>query len=241
MSEPEQTPRAAPEPQLVPSGVASTLTMAALTWKRLLRGRAIMVALAIALLPVAYVAIAGRGVGPEVFVFEVLVTAVLAPMFVASSIGEDIEDRTTTYLWSRPIPRWAIVAGKLLVLVPAAAAIVLASWVLAANLAWHELPPARTCAALAIGVLAISVLSAGIASIAPRHGMALSIVYVLFFDSPLGVMPATLRELSITHQVRTLSGLYPGEDGVQQAAVALAIMVALWGALAAARMRRLEA
>ena len=231
------------EPKLVPSGMASTLTMAALTWKRLIRGRAIMVALVIALLPVAYVAIAGsRGiVGPEVFIFEVLVSAVLAPMFVASSIGEDIEDRTTTYLWSRPIQRWAIVAGKLLVLAPAATAIVLASWILAANIAWHELPPARTCAALAIGVLSISVLSAGIASIAPRHAMALSIVYVLFFDSPLGVMPATLRELSITHQVRTLSGLFPNEVGVQQAAVALAVLVSLWGVLAAARMRRLEA
>jgi hypothetical protein len=231
-----------PEPKLVPSGLASTFTMAALTWKRLMRGRAILVALVIALLPVAYVAIAAsRGVGPEVFVFEVLVTAVLAPMFVASSIGEDIEDRTTTYLWSRPIPRWAIVAGKLLVLVPAATAIVLGSWLIAANLAWHQLPTARSCGALAIGVLAISVLSAGIASIAPRHGMALSIVYVLFFDSPLGVLPATLREISITHQVRTLSGLFPGEYGVQQAAVALAILVALWGAIAAARMRRLEA
>ena len=231
----------APEPKLVPSGLSSTLTMAALTWKRLLRGRAFMVALVIGLLPVAYVAIAGHGVGPEVFVFEVLVTAVLAPMFVASSIGEDIEDRTTTYLWSRPIPRWAIVAGKLLVLVPAATVIVLASWILAANIAWQLMPPLRTCAALALAVLALSVLSAGIASLAPRHGMALSIVYALFFDSPLGVMPATLRELSITHQVRTLSGLFAGEHGAPQAAVTLAILVALWGALAAARMRRLEA
>jgi ABC-type Na+ efflux pump permease subunit len=230
-----------PEPKLVPGGLASTLTMAALTWKRLLRGRAIMVALLIALIPVAYVGVAGRGVGAELFVFELLVTAVLAPMFVASSIGEDIEDRTTTYLWSRPIQRWAIVTGKLLALVPAATAVVLASWIFAANLAWHELPPARTSIALAVGVAAISVLSAAIASLAPRHGMALSIVYVLFFDSPLGVLPATLRELSITHQVRTLAGGFPTETATQQAGIALAIMTALWGTLAAWRMRRLEA
>lgn len=229
------------EPKLVPSGLASTLTMAALTWKRLVRGRAFMVALLIALIPVAYVGAAGRGVGPELFVFEVLVTSVLAPMFVAASIGEDIEDRTTTYLWSRPIPRWAIVAGKLIALVPAATAVVLASWTIAANLAWHEMPPARTSLALAIGVAATSILSAGIASLAPRHGMALSIVYVLFFDSPLGVLPATLRELSMTHQVRVLSGMFPTENAVSQAGIALAIMAALWGALAAWRMRRLEA
>lgn len=230
-----------PEPKLVPGGFTSMLTMASLTWKRLLRGRALMVALLIALIPVAYVAAAGRGVGPELFVFEVLVTAVLAPMFVAASIGEDIEDRTTTYLWSRPIPRWAIVAGKLVALVPAAIVVVLASWIFAANLAWHALPPAQTCIALAVGVASISVVSAGIASIAPRHSMALSIVYVLFFDSPLGVLPATLRELSLTHQVRVLSGMFPTENAVPQAAIAIAIMVLLWGALAAWRMRRLEA
>ena len=229
------------EPKLVPSGFASMLTVAALTWKRLVRGRAQMVAVLIAMLPIAYVAIAGRGVGPEAFVFEVLATAVLAPMFVAASIGEDIEDRTTTYLWSRPIPRWAIVAGKLLALVPTAMVIIVGSWIVVSQLAWHALPPARTIIALATGVLALSVLSAGIASLAPRHGMALSIVYILFFDSPLGVMPATLRELSITHQVRVISGVFFNEGGVTRAAVALAILVALWGALVAARMRRLEA
>ena len=55
------------------------------------------------------------------------------------------------------------------------------------------------------------------------------------------VISATLRELSITHQVRTISGMFAGEYGVQQAAIALAILVTLWGVLAAARMRRLEA
>lgn len=231
-------------PKLVPSALASTLTMAALTWKRMIRGRALWVCLAIAMLPVAYAGAAGGRLGiagDEIFLFEILVAAVLAPMFVASSIGEEIEDRTTTYLWSRPIPRWSIVVGKLVALVPVTSLVVLGSWALASQVAWHAWPEVRACAALVTGVLVLSVLSAGIATLAPRHGMALTICYVLFFDSPLGVLPATLRELSITHQVRALSGIWANEIGFEVPLVALAILSVVWGAIAALRIRRLEA
>ncbi len=230
--------------QDVPSPLASTLAMAAVTLKRLLRGRAIVVAGVIALLPVVYAAALGgtHGIaGDEIFVFEVLSASVLAPMFVAASIGEEIEDRTTSYLWSRPIPRWSIVAGKLVALVPIATAILVASWLLASQVAWHTVPPLRTSGALALGTLVLSLVSAGIASLAPRHGMALTICYILFFDSPLGVLPATFAQLSVTHQIRALSGLWPSEAGVASPLLALAIQAAVYSALAALRMRKLEA
>jgi ABC-2 type transport system permease protein len=229
----------------VPSGLASTWTIAGLTWTRLVRGRALWVSLLIAFLPVAYGGAAHRtgtlGVGSELFVFEILVATVLAPMFIASSIGEEIEDRTTTYLWSRPLPRWSIVAGKLVTLVPVVAVVVLASWALAHWVTWDSWPDARSCGALAAGVLVLSVVAAGIASLAPKHGMALAICYLLFFDSPLGVLPATLKQLSVTHQIRALSGLFSTEDGGSAPLLALAIMTVVWSAISAARIRRLEA
>ena len=95
----------------VPTALSATATIASLTWRRLLRGRALWVSLAIALLPVLFAVIHRQlGMPPQqrdLFVFETLIQVLLAPMFVASSIGEEIEDRTTTYLWSRPVPRWA--------------------------------------------------------------------------------------------------------------------------------------
>ncbi|MEO7092745.1 MAG: ABC transporter permease subunit, partial [Polyangiales bacterium] len=195
-------------------------------------------------LPIMYSGAMGgaRGIaGVEVFVFEVLVSAVLAPMFVAASIGEEIEDRTTTYLWSRPIPRWSIVAGKLLTLVPIATLVVVGSWAICSQIAWHAWPDLRPCLALALAVLVLSIVSAGIAALAPRHGMALTICYILFFDSPLGVLPATLRELSVTHQIRALSGLFPTEIGLSSPLVALGILALVYGTLAALRIRKLEA
>jgi ABC-2 type transport system permease protein len=228
----------------VPSALGSTLTMAGLTLKRLLRGRAVYVALLIAFLPIIYAGAMGgaRGIaGVEVFVFEVLVSAVIAPTFVASSIGEEIEDRTTTYLWSRPIPRWSIIAGKLLTLVPIATLVVLGSWAISSQIAWHTWPDLRPCLALALGVLVLSIVSAGIAALAPRHGMALTICYILFFDSPLGILPATLRELSVTHQIRALSGLWPTEIGISSPLLALGILALVYGTVAALRIRKLEA
>jgi ABC-type Na+ efflux pump permease subunit len=228
----------------IPSGLATTATIAALTWTRLLRGRALWVGFLIAVLPLMYASAmrsVGETTGGELFGIEVLILAVLAPMFVGSSIGEEIEDRTTTYLWSRPVPRWAILAGKLVALAPLATLIVLVSWIAACRIAWDTWPSLQTCGALAAGAVAISFVAAGIATLAPRHGTALTIVYLLFFDFPLGILPATVRELSVAHQVRTLAGTSPFEDGSVSAAVALAIISGLWILVAALRVRRLEA
>ncbi|MDB4962031.1 MAG: hypothetical protein JWP01_2030 [Myxococcales bacterium] len=235
----------------IPSALASTTTMAGLTWKRLLRGRALWVSCLIAALPVLYAAARRRfggdsdpsEMGAELFTFQVLILALLAPMFVGASIAEEIEERTTTYLWSRPLPRWSVLAGKLLALVPVTAAIVLASWMASAWLSWSALPPTRTILAIGGGALAMSMVATGIATLAPKHGMALTIVYMLFFDFPIGVLPATFQELSIGHHVRVLSGLRtPFDAGTPlSATIGLIVVGGLWGLIGALRVRRLEA
>lgn len=236
--------------KLIPSPLSTTLSIAYVTWLKILRRRALWVSMIIASLPVLYAGAmmgmihTGDSQAPsklDLFAIEQLVLALLAPMFVATSIGEEVEDRTTTYLWSRPIARWSVLAGKLLTLVPLIIVLIAASWSLAGWIAWDRLPPVQTYVALAASALAMSLLAAGIGTLAPKHGMALSIVYMLFFDFPLGIMPATLREMSIGHQTRTLSGLYPSESGLPSAMIALAAISLVWTVVAALRVRRLEA
>jgi len=238
----------------IPGGLASTRTIAALTVTRLLRGRALWVSVIIASLPVLFASAmrtqGGQGIPLDVMIFELLLLAVLPPMFVASSIGEEIEDRTTTYLWSRPVPRWSLLAGKLCALVPIASALVVASWVLALSVGLAgasespQLPAGglRPCVALGAGAAAIALVATGIATLVPKHGLPLTIAYMLFFDLPVGAMPVSLSELSVTHQVRALSGMFP-ETGseVTGAALALAVLGALWLGVALMRIRRLEA
>jgi ABC-2 type transport system permease protein len=221
-----------------------TGTIAALTVKRLLRGRAVWIGLGIAALPLIFAVVArsrGGHVADLVILLELLF-AVLPPLFVASSIGDEIEDRTTTYLWSRPVPRWTILAGKLVALVPIVIALQVATAVAALAIADATAVTVRAGVAMAAGAAAASMISAGIATLVPKHGMALAICYVLLFDLPVGFLPASLRQASITHNVRTLAGLDSTiADAASTAAIAMAVVAGVWLALALYRIRRLEA
>ena len=239
---------------MTPSTLTVLLTLARLTWRRLRRGRAVWVSSLLAFSPVAFaIAIgsrvsddgSGRGlfaVGGDVFVIEQLVLAVLPAMFIAASIGEEIEDRTTTYLWSRPIARWTVLAGKLLALAPIAIALVVGGWFVALQAGLHHLPTLRSAVGLGAGTLVVSMAAAGIATLVPKHGMALAIVYVLFFDLPVGEIPASLQLLSVTRQAKLLAGMTSAGDsvGMLEPALALAIVGGVWLAIGVWRMQRLE-
>ncbi len=232
-------------PAEVPTTSGAVRAVAELTLRRLLRGRTLWVAGIIALLPVAFGAVLRSqeqrpDLGDELLTFQMLVLAVLPPMFLSASIGEEIEDRTITYLWSRPIPRWTVVIGKLLALAPIAIVLVVASWHLGCALGLESSPPARTHAALAGGAAAVSAIATGIAVLVPRRGMALAISYMML-DGWIGIMPASIQNLSVLHHVTSLS--YPPADTAYSpiSAIWLAVVAGGWLGLGLWRIRRLEA
>lgn len=228
--------------------MSPTLTIARVTVRRLIRGRALWVGAMIALLPSGYAALtaAKRQEGfadpLSVFGFVQLVLAVLPALFVASSIGDDIEDRSITYLWSRPIPRWSVAVGKLIAMVPVIWLLSIASWCVAIVAGAGE-PTLASIGALVIVGTALSIIAAAIATLAPRYGMALTVVYMLFFDLPLGVMPAAIKNLSITEHGRSIANLKPALDALSApaATVGIAIIAGLWAVIGLWRIRRLEA
>jgi ABC-type transport system involved in multi-copper enzyme maturation permease subunit len=213
------------------------LTIIGVTWRRFLRGRAVWVAILIAILPVIMAAVV-PDMDP-VTVVQTFVMLLLPPMFVAAAIGEEIEDRTSTYLWSRPIARWTLLVGKLLALAPIAVALITLGWLAALQVAGDE-PSARTTLAFAAGGLAASAMSAGIGMVVPKHGMALSIVYLVILDLPIGAIPASVQSISLTRQVRLLSGL-DDPSSITEPAITMAIIAAVWLAIGLWRLRRLEA
>lgn len=228
---------------LTPAGAVREI--AGLTLRRVSRGRTLWVAGVIALVPVAFGALL-RSVGPrgdltdELLAFQLLVLAVLPPMFIASSIGEEIEDRTITYLWSRPLPRWAVIVGKLLALAPISMVLIAVSWHLACSLGLRAVPPVRSHLALVAAAGVISGIATGIAVLVPRHGMALTIGYMLL-DFFIGLIPASIENVSVLHHVMTISLPKPDGPGVATAASGLAAVGAAWIGLALWRIRRLEA
>lgn len=225
----------------VPSTASTLSTMIRITWRRLFRGRAVWVCLGIALLPALLAAVVPRShdTFELVTLAEFLVMTVLPPVFVASSIGEEIEDRTTTYLWSRPIARWTMIVGKLVALAPIAMFLVAAGWYLAAQASTTQTASSDSLIAFAAGALGISIMSAGFGTLVPKQGMALAIIYLVILDSAIGAIPASLQKISITHQVLLLSGLDEPASKLEPA-ITMVIIAGVWLAIGLLRLRRRE-
>lgn len=220
----------------VPSTVSVLRTLMGVTWRRLLRGRALWVSVVIALLPVLLAAVLSgqRHTFEPIAAVITLVSVLLPPMFVASSLGEEIEDRTTTYLWSRPIGRWTVVIGKLVALAPFASLLVVGAAFLAVQIDEAEVPPLYYVSLVASS-LAIAALAAGLATLVPKHGMALSIVYLVVFDLALGALPASINYTSITKQARMLA-----TGDVTAPSITMTAIAGVWLAVALWRIRRVE-
>lgn len=216
---------------------AALATLARVTLLRARRGKALWIAALIAALPVAYAAIARAqhaGIDADDIFQRVLpIYALLPAMLVGSSIGDEIEQRTTTYLWSRPLARWTVLAGKLLALAPVVAAYGVVGWLLALKLGGFEASGAGA-AAMALGGVVTSAVTAGIALVVPRYAMALGISYMLL-DLVIGWLPFSLRALSLTHQLHALT-----QGDTAAAGWALAITAA-WTGVAVLRVRKREA
>ena len=238
MTEPEQ-----PGAPAVPSPSSTVMTLARITLKRLGRGKALWIGAGIAALP-AVAAVIAHARRPtldarDVFLRVLPLLAVLPAIFVASSLGEELEQRTSTYLWSRPIARWAVPAGKLCALVPIVIALTLGGWYAAVLAGTGSGPPLGSSVALAAGCLAISLVATGIAVVVPRYAMALTIGYALV-DAVVGWLPFSLSELSITHQVRVLANLGGGPAPIATPVLAMAVVSGLWGAVGLVRIQRTE-
>jgi hypothetical protein len=227
----------------VPSTLSTVWTLAGVTLKRLGRGKALWIAVLFAALPVVYASLVRNrhlsDSAKDLFTVSTLLLAIVPAMFVSSSIGEEIEDRTSTYLWSRPIARWAVLVGKLCALTPIVIALVVGGWYVAVQVERASAPLATSCVALAAGGVAASLIAAGIATVLPKHGMSLTIGYMLV-DVFIGAMPFSLRELSITHQTAVLAQLGSEPPATSSALIAMAVVAGVWSVVAFARIRLLE-
>jgi ABC-type transport system involved in multi-copper enzyme maturation permease subunit len=229
----------------VPGTLSTVWTLAGITLRRLVRGKALWVAVLFAALPVAYAVLVRSGQrhftesARDLFTVSTLLLAIVPAMFVSSSIGEEIEERTSTYLWSRPIARWAVLAGKLCALTPLVIALIVGGWYVALATEHAHAPLAATGAALAAGCVAASLIAAGIATVLPKHGMVLTIGYMLV-DLFVSAMPFSLRELSILYQTGVLAGVGGDPPATASALIAMAVVSGIWGVVAFARIRLLE-
>jgi ABC-type transport system involved in multi-copper enzyme maturation permease subunit len=219
-----------------PSAAAAVWSIARVTFRRSTRGMLPAIAFIISLLPVLAAAPMHKN-GNSAAELVMLVLVILPPMFVASSLGEEIEDKTAAYLWSRPLARWTIIAGKLLALAPMCAVFVTGSLVGCGFAGDPSLLNAGIITALAAGAIATCCAVAGIAAILPRHAMIFAIIYLLI-DLTVGSIDASIHYASLAYAMRSIAGQTSSVAII--GAIAMVAISGVWLSVAFRRIARLE-
>jgi ABC-2 type transport system permease protein len=181
------------------------------TMRALLNRRRTLVMLFLASVPVLIallVRAAGRGPDPDrvaAAMLENLVLRTVLPLialvFGTSAIGSELEDGTATFLLTKPVPRWKIVAAKLLgasilttvLVVPAA---IVAGLLVAADQAGGL---GLTAAVAVASILAVVVYTAIFIALSLVTGRALVIglIYVLIWEGVLAGLLEGTRIFSV--------------------------------------------
>jgi ABC-type transport system involved in multi-copper enzyme maturation permease subunit len=168
----------------------------------------------------------------------------LGVFYGTSLIADDVEDRTLTYLFVRPIPRGAVVLGKYAAYLVCTALIVLPS----AMLTYFALVPFREVAAtfpslmIDLGVLALGLAAYGalfaLLGAALRRPLAVGLVLVFGWEPIALMLPGYLKRGTLAYYLQSLvpHAMPPTAGGVLQAAfretvpvtTAVAVLAAAW-------------
>ena len=144
--------------------------------------------------------------------FDLLLVAVVLPLVVAilatTALGDDVEDRTLSYILLRPIPRWQIVAAKYVSVVVLSAVPLLLMGAAMAGVAFIDetedlndyenviRPILGVVAGLTLGVLAYSAAFMWLGLISGQ-ALGLAIVYVFVWEGAAASIFSGIRYLSI--------------------------------------------
>ena len=230
------------------TSLAASLRIARLTRMRLWRSRVLWISGIIGLVPVLIV-MADPDANTWLELFEVLtVLLVVVPaLHLAPWLVEELDERTYTYLWSRPLPRWALLLGKLIALVPivmAVCAVTLSACFLAmygGDTGSHLEMLGGSLMALCLGVVGWSATAIGIGGIVPRYATATVIVYFMFLDTAIGSMPFSVQYLGLSFHVREIQLSLVRDTGDPWTSVLwIAGLSAVWLTLAVWRVTRAE-
>lgn len=131
----------------------------------------------------------------------------LALFYGTSVLGEELDGKTLTYLFTRPLRRSRFVVGKYLGIVAALVVptglSLLASWLLL------EAPGGVALfAAVLVGtagaLLAYNALFVLFGFLIPRRAMIVALLYGVFFELILSFVPALVNEFTVTYYLRSL-------------------------------------
>lgn len=157
---------------------------------------------------------------PAWFLFLQVVVPVLSLIMGSAVISEEIDDRTITYPFSRPVPRAALLFGRWLAtavflcsLLAAGAALLELAARTAGDAPAGEFPAGFGGPVIVAGALGGAVYAALFAAIGVflRHPMIVGLGYCFVVEGLLANVPGTSQELTIQYYLRS----YVGGSGME--------------------------
>jgi ABC-type transport system involved in multi-copper enzyme maturation permease subunit len=158
-----------------------------------------------------------RIAGPTVFglmiwVFYLRFTVPVLGVFYGTALmADEVEDKTITYLFTRPIPRGAVLAGKYLAYLACTIFVVLPSVVLVyllvvpigGNLGASFVPLLTDLALLALGLAVYGALFAFIGAQLKRP-LLIGLIWVFGWEPAALVVPGYLRKFTVAYYLQSL-------------------------------------
>ena len=141
-------------------------------------------------------------------VYPLAVSLLLALLYGPSLLGSELDNKTLTYLFTRPVARWRVITGKYLAVVfallPPAGVSLLLSWLLLAGAGGGGLLAAMLAATVG-AILTYTALFTLAGLVIPRRAMVAALIYAVVFELVLTFVPALVRKLTISYYLRSLA------------------------------------
>jgi ABC-type transport system involved in multi-copper enzyme maturation permease subunit len=137
---------------------------------------------------------------------------VLGAFYGTSLVSDEVEDRTLTYLFTRPVPRGAVIIGKylaylvctVLVVLPSVTAVYLLVTPLAGGSIGETFPQLLTdLGLLALGLAVYGAVFALIGALVPRPLVA-GLLLVFGWEQVVLLVPGYLRRFTVAHYLQSL-------------------------------------
>ena len=129
-------------------------------------------------------------------------------LYGASLLAGEIEDKTLVYLFTRSLPRWAVLLGKYLATAAALAAMTSASMTVAWLMCGGPLGVKSWLAlttTIGAACLAYTAIFCLLGLLVPRRAIPLGLIYAVVVEFFLSLVPAIVNELTTSYYLRSLA------------------------------------
>src|SRR4029453_16665225 len=150
------------------------------------------------------------------------IVPILAVYYGTSLIADEVEDKTITYLFTRPIPRGAVMTGKFLAYLVCTVMVVLPSVMLVyflivpmggGSVASPFPDLLKDRGLLALGLMAYGALSAWVGARFKRP-MVMGLVFAFGWEQAVLIIPGYMRRFTVAYYLQSLGPHPMPSDGV---------------------------